>query len=114
MTTITIAARVTDSPDADDLRAIRFIVGEENRRRAEANDPLFPALPTGTNVELKQSYETCLTSVLLRCHASYIAQAIQAVESDGTFKALREAWSDATPEQKAAARTALGLSPVIP
>jgi hypothetical protein len=105
MSTLAFAVNVTLSPDAEDSRAIRFIVASENKRREAAGEPL---LPVGTRPEAKQSYETCLSDLVHTAHLSFIKQSVEAVDTDVNFKELRSFWSDATPQQQAAALAALG------
>lgn len=98
---LTLTATVSGTPNEDDFRAARFIVDQENERRAAA-DPVETSLPDGTNAELRDSYEVMLGQILDRAHASYIEQSDVATLRDA--KAL---WKDATDAQRQAALAAL-------
>jgi multidrug efflux pump subunit AcrB len=126
MTAITITTNVVGAPDADDRRAMMFVIAkdneriarinatitQENARRAALNPPeqalpLLPVLPSSTGAERKSSYESVLNATILRAHESYVTQAAAAVEQDPAFKDIRPLWADATPAKKAAAIAAL-------
>lgn len=71
---LTTSVTVTGTADAADKRAALLVIAEENERRAAA-DPPEAALPTGTNEEIRTSYETYLGQVCAAAHASYVERA---------------------------------------
>lgn len=105
MTTLSIVINVSN-PDANDSRAMRFMIEAENSRRERLSPPLSP-LPLSTAAERRASYETVLSGIVMAAHVSYISQANAAVESDVQFKDLRPFWADASPAKKSAALAAL-------
>ncbi len=123
MTTVTHSYNTLGAVDADDKRAMLFVIGIENTKRQSEIDRLtalnntvpppnplhvIPTLlPLGTGNERKSSYESIFVLRIAEVHASYIQQANTQAESDVAFKDLRPLWVDATPAKKAAALAAL-------
>jgi hypothetical protein len=105
MTTLVLTTNVA-TPDAEDRRAMEFIIGLENTRRAALTPPGTP-LVFSTAAERKTAYETCLNALMISAHASYIKQANESVLADPQFQDLRPLWKDASVEKKAAAIAAL-------
>ena len=96
-----IEARVTGILDQADRRAMLFIVNAENARRA-AQDPPIDALPIADNAEIRTSYAAVQSAVLTSAHLSYVDQSDVA-----TLQDIREVWTTATDQQRAAALAAL-------
>jgi hypothetical protein len=105
MTTLSLTTNVTN-PDAEDTRAMKYMIGLENTRRASLTPPGTP-LPSSTGPERRTSYEIILAATMTSAHLSYVTQANTAADADPEFKDLRPLWADATPAKKAAALAAL-------
>lgn len=99
---LAIAVTVSGTADESDLRAARFMVAQENARRAALTPPGTP-LPTSTGAELRTSYQTVLSAVVVSAHGSYVKQSSEAALRN-EFKTAFDAATDA---QRAAALAAL-------
>lgn len=104
MTTMIIAVDVTQL-DAEDQRTIRFVCDQENKRRTDASVEVrdFSTAPLR-----KAYYESLLAEGMKELHKRNVAKAAR--ENDGlkSFQDMRDAWGEATPEQRAAALVAMG------
>ena len=105
MSTMTVTVNVTN-PDAEDRRAMDYIIGLENTRRAELVPPGTPLVNVDGPTR-KTSFETCLSQVMAVAIPSYIKQANDSALNDPNFTDLKPLWKDATPAKKAAALAAL-------
>lgn len=102
MSTIGIAIQLSN-PDAEDKRAMLYLIGKENARRTALNnaspppDPLWTMLPSSTASERKTGCEWILGQFMHPVWASYIKQSIDAADADTNFKDLKPGWVDASP-----------------
>ena len=103
MTTIIIKVDVSQL-DAEDQRAIKAICDKENERRQAASLEL---LPFDTAPQRKAFYEQHLANMVGSMHAQSVDQAAREIDRMASFKTLRSAWADASPEQRAAALKAM-------
>lgn len=88
--------------DADDERAARLRIQQENERL-----PVNNRLPFGTNAELKASYEPLLLRDIGNIHESRIQQSTsKAVETIAVFKDVKSIFADADPSKYAAMKAA--------
>lgn len=99
-------ATVTGTPTSFDLEAATMVVEEENARRTALDPPEDP-LPTGTNIQLRDSYLTIIIARIEEIHANYVRTAAL---RDHEEKGVKDLWKNATPAQRQAAITALGGS----
>ena len=108
MSTISIGVNLTQL-DAEDQRTIRFVCDQENKRRTDASVEL---LDFSTGSLRKAYYETLLAEGVKELHKRNVARAAR--ENDGlkAFQDMRDAWGEATDEQRAAALKA--LTPTVP
>ena len=126
MTAITMTVKVIGTPDAEDRRAILYVVTNKNTEITAQNaaitaenarqellvppgpvTPLIPLYLVDTNANAKTSYETIGGLVIPGWHNANIAEANRAADKDQKFNDLKPLWQDATPEKKAAALAAL-------
>jgi hypothetical protein len=103
MSTLGIAAQVTGTADAEDRLAMDLAIAQDNTRRTQTGRPLLSVLPA----DRRASYEATLTPLLVAKHQAAIERSVKKEADDAAFKALRKAWSQATPAQRAAARAQL-------
>ena len=94
----TFAVNVTEANAERDGQAARYIVDQENERRA-ALDPPGDPLPTTPAGELLTSYETCLAQTLESAHESY---ALQAVSNAAEATEAKERWVISSDAQRIA------------
>ncbi len=94
---------VSGTPNSFDLDAATMVVTEENARRA-AQDPPGTPLPTGTTVQLRDSYLSILVQRVAEVHANYVKEAAARELREQNVKQL---WENATPAQRQAALDAL-------
>ena len=126
MTTATFNVNVTNY-DADDRRAARKRVTQENQLIANQNQQLIqvnnvraqnipplppiadtPLLLMSTQAELDASYEACLAKDDAARHAALVAStAEEVVQQSATFKQLKTAFVEASDAKRAAALAAL-------
>ena len=95
---LSIAVTIGGSPTQDDGRAAKFIVSQENERRA-ALDPPGAVLPTNTAAALAKSYETVLVATLVSAHESYVKQAAESYVTDASRAAAFKSASDSVRSQ---------------
>jgi hypothetical protein len=103
MSTVVIACQVSGTADAEDRLAMDLAIANENARRTQLGRPLLSVLPG----DRRASYEATLTPLLLAKHQAAIERSVKKEADDAAFKALRKAWSQATPAQRTAARAQL-------
>lgn len=103
--TITSVNVVTSSLTTDEKRAMKYMIDQENARRAALDPPGAP-LPTSTANERKTSYETTLVHICNQATQSYIEQAKENV----TNKELKEAYAAANDSTKDQVNTLLGIT----
>lgn len=103
MTTIIIGVNLTQL-DAEDLRAVKTVCYLENKRRSDASVEL---LDFSTGPLRKTYYESLLVEALKEIHKRNVVKSIREMDGQKPFQDLREAWSIASPEQKAAAMKAI-------
>lgn len=103
MSTIVIACQVSGTADAEDRIAMDLAIQMENDRRQATGRPL---LSVAAN-DRRASYEATLTPLLVAKHRAAIARSVDRAADAQSFRALRKAWSQATPAQQAAARAQL-------
>jgi hypothetical protein len=125
MTTQILTVNVSGIADSEDRRTQLFMINLENSRRTKANVeiadenarravmnppeaalPMFSLLPFSTGAERRISYETILSETIRKAHLSYLGRANESAGEDVAFRDLRIPWSDATPQQRAAATAA--------
>lgn len=92
---------ITGTPTEADKHAAQYAVDTENARRAALDPPGTP-LPSGTAIQLRDSYQTILGGVNVDIHAHNLAQSDTA-----TLQEFKDAWPNATDAQRQAALTAL-------
>lgn len=102
-TALAFVVGFTGSPAPADIAGALLVIADENAYRAAA-DPVEDPLPFGTGAEIKASYLTVLAKRVTEIHESYKTQA---AEKEQTNADVRNLWLNATPEQRAAAITAL-------
>lgn len=72
---ITLTVKLAGDFSSGEKLEAQYIVGLENKRRAELETP-EPALPTGTDPELLVSYESVLTIYFSLARESYQSHAV--------------------------------------
>ena len=103
MSTIAIVCQVTGTADREDQLAMDLAIARENQRRLETGRALLSTAPG----DRRASYESTFKPLLVAKHNAAIARSVDNEADNDTFKALRKAWSQATPQQRAAARSQL-------
>lgn len=93
--------------DAEDQRAVRFVCSQESESRLRSG---LEPLDFSTAALRKQFYESYLATMVTGIHAQIIATAAKEIEKAPAFKEVRDAWAEATPEQREAALKALTLT----
>jgi hypothetical protein len=101
MPTAVISATVTGTLDQADRRAMLFVIGIDNARRAALDPPEAP-WPVGTNLEIRDSYRAIQSSLLNAAHLDYVRQSDVATLAD-----IRALWESADDAKRNAARAAL-------
>lgn len=104
MSTAVIKVDITQL-DAEDQRAIRFTCDQENKRRTDASVEL---LDFSTGQLRKTYYETLLATAIKELHKKNASRAARENDKLKEFQDMRDAWGDATPDQRAAALAAMG------
>lgn len=94
---------VTNGTQERDGQAARFVVNQENARRA-ALDPPEPELPISPGSALRASYQTALGYTLSQAHENYIRQA---GESAANATEAKERWAISSDAQRLASVNAL-------
>lgn len=87
-----------------DQQTAAWMVKQENERRSALTPPVSP-LPSATGGEIESSYEAVLVRIVTSAHASYIQQEAEA--NGPNQQSFKDAFSTATPAQRAAALAAL-------
>lgn len=103
MSTAIFAVNITQL-DNEDQRTVRYACEMENKLRRETS---VAELDLSTGPLRRAYYEKLLADALKGIHKRNIVFAAKDIDAQQPFQELRSAWSDASPEQRAAALKAM-------
>lgn len=113
MTTVTHSYNQTGSPDGEDQLTRIFLIDLENARRTAFNSTVPPPvtplaiLSKSNPAERKASVEVIINAIVPNWWRSYVEQAKAKETDSATFREVKDAYANATPERRIAGLNAM-------